>query len=241
MPGCWAERYGSRAPEWRTEVSINESVSMKIALFVHQPKCSIESGNGILEALQPYHTFKIFTKWRLDADFFEDVDCIAFPGGIGDSESWHYLTQHHTDRIKQFVHNGGKYLGICMGAYWADKHYFDLLVDVQADQYITRPNADTRRPHAKAQKVLWKGQEEKMFFYDGCAFHGSGIDISDIYARYPNGDPMAIIQGRLGLIGCHPESTSSWYSEYYSWMKPHYHGGKHHELLLDFVNDLSKR
>jgi len=21
VPGCWAERYGSRAPEWRTEVS----------------------------------------------------------------------------------------------------------------------------------------------------------------------------------------------------------------------------
>ena len=218
-----------------------KALSMKIALFVHQPKCSIESGNGILEALQPYHTFKIFTKWRLDADFFDDVDCVAFPGGIGDSESWHYLTQHHTNRIKQFVHNGGKYLGICMGAYWADKHYFDLLVDVQADQYITRPNADTRRPHAKAQKVLWKGQEEKMFFYDGCAFHGPGLDTSDIYARYPNGDPMAIIQDRLGLIGCHPESTPSWYSEYYSWMKPHYHCGKHHELLLDFVNDLSKR
>jgi glutamine amidotransferase-like uncharacterized protein len=215
--------------------------SMKIALFVHQPKCSIESGNGILQALQPYHTFKIFTKWRLDADFFDDVDCIAFPGGIGDRESWHHLTQHHTDRIKQFVRNGGKYLGICMGAYWADKHFFDLLVDIQADQYITRPNADTRRPHAKAQKVLWKGQEEKMFFYDGCAFHGSGLDTADIYAVYPNGDPMAIIQGRIGLIGCHPESTPSWYSEYYNWMKPHYHDGKHHELLLDFVNDLSKR
>jgi hypothetical protein len=23
LPGCWAERYGSRAPEWRFEVSIN--------------------------------------------------------------------------------------------------------------------------------------------------------------------------------------------------------------------------
>jgi hypothetical protein len=23
LPGCWAERYGSRAPEWRTKVSTN--------------------------------------------------------------------------------------------------------------------------------------------------------------------------------------------------------------------------
>ena len=25
-------------------------------------------------------------------------------------------------------------------------------------------------------------------------------------ARYKNGDPMAIMQGNVGLIGCHPES-----------------------------------
>lgn len=212
-----------------------------IALFVHQPKCSIESGNGILKALQPYYNFKIFTKWRLDEDFFDDVDILAFPGGIGDSDSHEYLFRDNGERIRKFVDCGGKYLGICMGAYWADKYYFDLLTDIRADQYITRPNTDTRRPHAKAQKVLWKGQEEKMFFYDGCAFYGEGLATADIYALYPNGDPMAIIQGRLGLIGCHPESTASWYNEYYSWMKPHYHGGRHHELLLDFVNDLSKR
>jgi hypothetical protein len=212
-----------------------------VALFVHQPKCSIESGNGILKALQPYYNFKIFTKWRLDEDFFDDVDILAFPGGIGDSDSHEYLFRDNGERIRKFVDRGGKYLGICMGAYWADKHYFNLLTDVRADQYITRPNTDTRRPHAKAQPVLWKGQEERMFFYDGCAFHGAGLDNSDVYAVYPNGDPMAIIQGRLGLIGCHPESTASWYNEYYSWMKPHYHGGRHHELLLDFVNDLSKR
>jgi glutamine amidotransferase-like uncharacterized protein len=213
----------------------------QIALFIHQPKCSIESGNGILQALQPYYKFKIFTKWPLDSDFFDDVDCIAMPGGIGDSDSYDQLFKENGNRVKQFVRRGGKYLGVCMGAYWADQNYFDLLDNVRAEQYITRPGTDTRRPHAKAQRVLWKGQEEKMFFYDGCAFTGSGLADSDIYSLYPNGDPMAIIQGPLGLIGCHPESTASWYSEYYSWMKPHYHNGRHHELLLDFVNDLMKR
>ncbi len=212
----------------------------RIALFLHQPKCSIESGNGILEALQPYYKFKIFTKWEVDKDFFDDVDMVALPGGIGDSDSHTQLFKNNGDRIKQFVNRGGKYLGICMGAYWADKHYFNLLCDVRAEQYITRPGTDTRRPHAKAQKVLWKGKEEKMFFYDGCAFSGTGLVYSQIYSLYPNGDPMAIIQGRLGLIGCHPESQPSWYSDYYSWMKPHYHNGRHHELLLDFVSDLSK-
>jgi hypothetical protein len=88
--------------------------------------------------------------------------------------------------------------------------------------------------------VIWKGQEEHMFFYDGCAFTGLGLDSSDIYSLYPNGDPMAIMQGQLGLIGCHPESEPHWYDSY-SWLKGKYHNGAHHELLLDFVNDLIKR
>lgn len=210
----------------------------KIALFIHQPKCSIESSNGILEALQPYYKFKIFTRWRLDSDFFDDVNMIAVPGGIGDSDSYESLFRENGERVRDFINNGGKYLGICMGAYWADSCYFDLLKDVRATQYITRPGTDTRRPHAKAQSVLWKGQQEKMYFYDGCAFHGSGLDTTKIYSVYPNGDPMAIIQNNVGVIGCHLESTLSWYTEYHSWMKQHYHHGKHHELLLDFVNDL---
>jgi hypothetical protein len=225
------------------QVSFMKGLKMKgkIALFIHHPKCSIECGNGILEALQPYYKFKIFTRWHLDANFFDDVDMIAVPGGIGDSDSHEALFRENGDRVRDFVKGGGKYLGICMGAYWADQYYFDLFKDIRASQYITRPGTDTKRPHAKAQRVLWKGQEELMYFYDGCAFHGNGLDSADIYSLYPNGDPMAIIQDNVGAIGCHPESEISWYTEYHSWMKPYYHGGKHHELLLDFVNDLSKK
>ena len=211
-----------------------------IALFLHQPKCSVQSGNGIIKSLSSQYNFKIFTRHELEADFFDDVDCVAVPGGIGDASSYDYLLGNHQARISQFIQSGGKYLGICMGAYWAEKHYLNLLCDIRAEQYITRPGADTRRPHAKEQSVLWNGCEEKMFFYDGCAFTGSGLAYSDIYALYPNGDPMAIIQGRLGLIGCHPESEGHWY-EGYSWLKGKYHDGKHHALLLDFVNSLMSK
>jgi glutamine amidotransferase-like uncharacterized protein len=211
-------------------------LSERIAIFVHQPKCSIESANGIIKALEPHYRFKIFTKWKLDRDFFDDVDMIAVPGGIGDSDSHERLFLENGPKIKQFLKDGGRYLGICMGAYWADKYYFDLLHDIRAVQYITRPNTCTRRPHAKAMPVNWRGQQEKMYFYDGCALVGNGQ--KEVWATYSNGDPMAIIQDRIGLIGCHPESEPAWYSEYHSWMKPHWHDGKHHELLLNFVDAL---
>jgi len=210
-----------------------------IALFIHQPKCSVQSGNGIVRALSPNYRFKIFTRHDVEDDFFDDVDIVCVPGGVGDSDSYQYLMKELESRIRKFVLGGGKYLGICMGAYWADKYYFNLLCDVRAEQYITRPRTDTRRPHTKNQTVVWKGQEQQMFFYDGCAFTGTGLNFSDIWACYPNGDPMAIIQGRLGLIGCHPESEPHWYTNH-SWMKDKYHNGEHHKLLLDFVDELMK-
>ena len=209
----------------------------KIALFLHQPKCSVQSGNGIMKALSSHYSFKIFTRHEVERDFFDDVDCIAVPGGIGDASSFDYLFSENGAAVKQFVNNGGKYLGICMGAYWAEHFYLDLLKDIRAEQYITRPGADTRRPHAKNQKVLWQGKEENMFFYDGCALVGPGIDTAKMWSLYPNGDPMALIQDNVGIIGCHPESEPHWYSSY-SWMRPHWHLGKHHKLLLDFVDEL---
>ena len=209
----------------------------KIALFLHQPKCSVQSGNGIMTALSSHYSFKIFTRHEVERDFFDDVDCVCIPGGIGDASSFDYLFSENGPAVKRFVKGGGRYLGICMGAYWAEHHYLDLLKDIRTEQYITRPGADTRRPHAKNQRVLWKGQEENMFFYDGCALVGSGIDTAKIWSLYPNGDPMAVIQGNVGIMGCHPESQAHWY-ESYSWMTGQYHNGDHHKLLLDFVDEL---
>lgn len=208
----------------------------RIALFLHQPYCSVQSGNGIMRALGNYYNFKIFTRHDLEQDFFDDVDMICFPGGLGDASNFNYLTKEHEQRIKNFVHNGGAYLGICMGAYWAGSAYFNLLRDVDAVQYLTRPGTDTRRPHAKNLEVTWNEKQEKMFWYDGCALVGDESKFKTI-ARYTNGDPMAIIQGRIGLIGCHLESEQHWY-DMYSWMRGRYHQGHHYRLLLDFVDSI---
>ena len=208
-----------------------------IALFIHDPRCSVQSGNGVIQALSPDYNFKLFSKNCVEDVFFNDVDMIVVPGGFGDADSYNHLFQHNAPAVQKFVQAGGRYLGICMGAYWAAKDYFNIVDGIEAVQYITRLGTDTRRPHAKALPVTWQGQQERMYFYDGCALVGDAGKFKTV-ATYANGDPMAIIQNNIGLIGCHPESQPSWYNEYHSWMKPHYHGGRHHELLLDFVSDL---
>jgi len=210
-----------------------------IALFIADPKCSVQSGNGIMKALGEHYNFKLFSKNILEDNFFDDIDMIAVPGGFGDADTYKTLLKHNQKRVQEFVNQGGKYLGICMGAYWAGSHYFNLLDGVDAVQYLSRPNTDTRRPHAKNMPVTWQDIPTNMFWYDGCALVGNSNKFETI-ATYTNGDAMAIMQNNIGLIGCHPESEQFWYDGY-SWMRGKYHQGQHHTLLLDFVNSLMKR
>ena len=207
-----------------------------IALFIYDPKCSVQSGNGIIRALQSYYNFKIFGKNELEKVFFDDVDMVVVPGGLGDASIYETAFRYNAQPVRDFVAQGGRYLGICMGAYWAGSHYLDILQDVDAEQYICRPETDTHRPHAKNLDVHWNHVPQKMFFYDGCALVGDKTKFRTM-ATYMNGDAMAIIQNNIGLIGCHPESEQFWYDSY-SWMRGRYHRGQHHTLLLDFVDQM---
>ena len=206
-----------------------------IALFVADPLCSVQSANGIIKALGNTYNFKLFGKNEVEDKFFKDVDLIAVPGGFGDANTFEKLFKANGKAVRKFVAKGGKYLGICMGAYWAGSYYFDIVNEVDAVQYITQPGTDTRRPHAKDIAITWNGHPDRMFFYDGCALVGDTSKFKTI-ATYANGDAMAIIQNNIGLIGCHPESEEFWYNSY-TWMKGKYHPS-HHNLLLEFVNQL---
>ena len=174
--------------------------------------CSVQSGNGIIKSLSSHYNFKIFTKHELEVGFFDDVDMVAFPGGFGNSDAYDYLLRNNANLVREFVQKGGKYLGICMGAYWAGSYYLNLLDSVDAVQYYKQPTADTRRPHTKAISVTWNDQPNKMFFNDGCALVGDTSKFTTV-ATYANGDAMAIIQGRIGLIGCHPEAPEYWFKK----------------------------
>ena len=188
----------------------------------------------MIQALAPRFDVEIFSEHTLSAELLSRVDMVAFPGGIGDSDSyWQFFGRKRGNLIADFVERGGKYLGICMGAYWADSWYFDLLDHVRAVQYIKRPKTDIRRSYGTVAPVRWHGQSTMMYFYDGCTFVGNGH--FDTVATYANGDPMAIIQGNLGLIGCHPESQEFWYTREHPYLRDHWHRGAHHTLLLNFA------
>jgi hypothetical protein len=210
----------------------------RIALFQHHPECSTQCCDGMIQALSPKYSIDIMTVEDIRLNKFQSYDCIAFPGGIGDYSTYDNFFRRRTENaVADYVANGGHYLGICMGAYWAGSNWFDILDSADTEQYIARPTADIKRSYGTVATVDWRRQSEQMFFYDGCSILGDETKFQTV-GRYANGDPMAIIQGRIGIIGCHPESMEFWYEEPYAYINKHWHHGHHHNLLLEFVNQL---
>ena len=224
----------------------NNSISVvhmlkTISIFAHHPECSNECISGMSAALGHSYKLKFFDEEDITPSLLKNTHIVAFPGGIGDASSYdRFFRRKAQNIIADYVSDGGRYLGICMGAYWAGSYYFDILDSVEPVQYIKRPNADIRRSYGTTANVTWMQENHDMYFYDGCALIGDTKKFETI-ATYINGDPMAIIQNRIGLIGCHLESEHFWYKKPWQYIGSKWHKETHHDKLLEFVDLLSEK
>ena len=73
-----------------------------------------------MAALSPLARIKLFTRHKVAEGFFDDVELVVFPGGDGEAILFRGLLKQNMSDVRSFMQRGGKYLGICMGAYWAD-------------------------------------------------------------------------------------------------------------------------
>ena len=204
-----------------------------IAIFIHNPQCETECALGMVAGLVNDFDIRTFGIDNLTSSFLAEFDAVCFPGGTGDADDFDKIfTADHIHTIQEYVHCGGRYLGICMGAYWAGSDYFDITTDLTIGQYIERPTSDITYDGPTIANVTWLNDPDTMYFYDGCAILG---DDMDVYATYVNGDAMAVIQGNVGVIGCHPEAQPNWYDE--GDMYNYYHL-KHAQCMSNFLKDL---
>jgi len=196
-----------------------------IAIYIDEPMCSLSCACAVWNLIntQTHHKAFLFgpdsfykNKKRLYS--FKDADCVIFPGGDGDADQFDDNLYLLKDKIQKWVSKGKKYLGICMGSYFAGKYYFNLLPGFKVPQYITRKKSDIKTCSPTVINLKWKGENKDMYFWDGAAFipkkETNKKDI-DVFAEYKNGDIAAMIypygHGSVGVIGPHPEAEKSWF------------------------------
>jgi hypothetical protein len=140
----------------------------------------------------------------------------AQPGGGTLDDGWRQM-RAYADVITGFVRNGGHYLGFCLGGYLAGATPGFKLLPGDTAQYVSTPDADTRTTRDTVIEVTWRDQQRHMFFQDGPAFVLNPGAAATVLARYSNGSIAALVtpygKGQVGVVGPHPEATSSWYSD----------------------------
>lgn len=148
----------------------------------------------------------------------KNYDVYIQPGGGQNIEAaYNSLGEKRVNAIKSYVASGGKYLGLCMGAYLADASWLGLIPE-ELDGEIGRPGFPITTIDEGAVPVSWLGSNQFVFFQDGPYMHVNKNDPkSFLIASYKNGDVAAARysfgNGLVILTGPHPEAGKEWFDE----------------------------
>ncbi|MGW0176137.1 BPL-N domain-containing protein [Rhodococcus sp. NPDC003322] len=142
----------------------------------------------------------------------------AQPGGGTLKSAWRH-TRSYAPALRDWVSGGGTYLGFCLGAYLAGGDPGYGLFPGRVRQYIGTDGATVDDTEDAVVEVTWRDQRRHMYFQDGATFRVADDDFSavgaTVLARYPNDTVAAVVtpygNGRVGLVGPHPEADESWY------------------------------
>lgn len=175
---------------------------------------------------------------HVDRSFIKDVDwesstsLLIFPGG----RDIHYheaLKGKPNQKIRRYVENGGRYLGLCAGGYYGCSRIefekgrpLEVIGDRELSFFPGIARGSAYGPNqfqyesedgSCVAELAWLGEEElgpaSVYFNGGCAFiDANQHQNTSILARYqdiPN-LPAAIVQCEVGkgkaiLSGVHPE------------------------------------
>ncbi|MEL4892846.1 hypothetical protein PQU63_20125 [Xanthomonas protegens] len=143
-----------------------------------------------------------------------DVDLYIQPGGGQDiAAAYAALGDEGAAALRDFVSGGRGFLGLCMGAYLADRDGIGL-VDVALQSEVGRPRSGIGDEGDHTIAIRWDGTWQRVYYQDGPFLTGSAADGFVPIARYGNGD-VAIARYRHGrgtvvLAGPHPEADERW-------------------------------
>jgi glutamine amidotransferase-like uncharacterized protein len=124
--------------------------------------------------------------------------------------------------IREFVHQGGGYVGFCAGAFMADKTIDDAgkvaglgILPVETEDYPL----DSHNGDGVMTWVNWEGHDRHLYFNGGAWFrvNPKSPEVNVLATYLPGGEPATIEtkfgNGHVLVTGAHPEATYVWKGE----------------------------
>lgn len=163
---------------------------------------------------------EFFTDPKLITEKLKTASLLIFGGTEDDlNPLMNLFNAESIQAVKDFINNGGVYLGFCGGAFiasegWEDPDGFVKALEftqIRTDSYLTDPAPIVI-------KVKWKQGEvfsERAIYYQfGPQFLPAPENPVQIIANYDDNSIAACLinsgKGKLILVGPHPEADQSW-------------------------------
>ncbi|WP_070967065.1 BPL-N domain-containing protein [Vibrio sonorensis] len=156
-----------------------------------------------------------------------DIDLFVMPGGASRYKSAK-LNGLANELIKQYVANGGRYLGICAGAYmacqvtyWAKGEPYEIIAKNELGffpgnavgpitTYGQGDNYNGTNP--RVVQLDFQGSKVASLYIGGCQFQPNALEGYEVVATFADlpGQPAAVVTGQYGsgtwlLSSTHPE------------------------------------
>jgi hypothetical protein len=108
--------------------------------------------------------------------------------------------------LRAYLLGGGRYLGLCGGAFLAVQRYWLTATQTVPALGIVPATADTyaNNENARLEKVRWFGQVHWMYYHVGVTVDATYADGSIAALSYRYG------KGTVLVSGVHPEATIAW-------------------------------
>ncbi|MGV9299004.1 BPL-N domain-containing protein [Amycolatopsis sp. NPDC003676] len=214
---------GCGQPEAVAEKPPARTAEAPLALVYNGPQGCADCGPAAADLLRraPQH-FRVEyvgpgTGKPLTAAVLAKAQLYVQPGGGQDLDrTWQDL-DGSAGAVRDWVRNGGSYLGLCFGGYLAGRDPGFGLLPGDTHGYAGSPGSTVPDERDTVIEVSWRGKPRHMYFQDGPAFRLDEGSHATVLATYTNGAPAVAVapygKGRVGVSGPHPEADASWYDE----------------------------
>ncbi|KAJ3495840.1 hypothetical protein NLG97_g3098 [Lecanicillium saksenae] len=204
------------------------------AFVYYGPHDSFKLSQSVGELLESSpHKFEVeyVSPENITADLLATGKIFAYPGGYDVQESWDAL-ESVAPVIRDYVANGGRYIGFCLGAYMAsDSPGLGFLPrEAEVDAECDQKGAQVPDDRDTVIQVDWRfssGPNAGKTVKDRWIYYQEGNLVKDfpenstsfVIARYSTTGNIAATlnkygDGWVGTTGPHPEANQSWFDEY---------------------------